>query len=126
VKEQPLILRDETNGGVPLLNTTRYRSEEDLSKSPRGQGVKKYLNERGFRVLGALDHAAARHDSTPARVALAWLIARPSVTAPIASATGLEQLKDLTEAARLELDETSLRLLDEASAWRGEAGAAKV
>jgi aryl-alcohol dehydrogenase-like predicted oxidoreductase len=96
--------------------TGKYRSEEDLSKSPRGQGVKKYLNERGFRVLGALDQAAARHDSTPARVALAWLIARPSVTAPIASATSLEQLNDLTEAARLELDETSLRLLDEASA----------
>jgi aryl-alcohol dehydrogenase-like predicted oxidoreductase len=106
--------------------TGKYRSEEDLSKSPRGQGVKKYLNERGFRILGALDEAAARHDSTPARVALAWLIARPGVTAPIASATSLEQLNDLTEAAGLELDETSLLLLDEASARRGEAGAAKV
>lgn len=106
--------------------TGKYRSEEDLSKSPRGRGVKKYLDERGFRILKALDEAAARHDSTPARVALAWLIARPSVTAPIASATSLEQLEDLTEAIRLELDETSLRSLDEASAWRGEAGAAKV
>jgi aryl-alcohol dehydrogenase-like predicted oxidoreductase len=106
--------------------TGKYRSEEDLSKSPRGQGVKKYLNERGFRILGALDEVAARHDSTPARVALAWLIARPSVTAPIASATSLEQLDDLTEATRLELDETSLRSLDEASDWREEAGAAKV
>jgi aryl-alcohol dehydrogenase-like predicted oxidoreductase len=106
--------------------TGKYRSEEDLSKSPRGQGVKKYLNERGFRILGALDEAAARHDSTPARVALAWLIARPGVTAPIASATSLEQLNDLIEATRLELDETSLRSLDEASDWREEAGAAKV
>lgn len=106
--------------------TGKYRSEEDLSKSPRGQGVKKYLNDRGFRILGALDEVAARHDSTPARVALAWLIARPGVTAPIASATSLEQLNDLIEATRLELDETSLRSLDEASAWRGEAGAAKV
>jgi aryl-alcohol dehydrogenase-like predicted oxidoreductase len=106
--------------------TGKYRSEEDLSKSPRGQGVKKYLNERGFRILGALDEVATRHDSTPAQVALAWLIARPSVTAPIASATSLEQLNDLTEATRLALDDTSLRLLDEASDWREEAGAAKI
>jgi aryl-alcohol dehydrogenase-like predicted oxidoreductase len=96
--------------------TGKYRSESDLTKSARGGGVKKYLNERGFRILAALDEVAARQESTPARVALAWLIARPSVTAPIASATSLEQLNDLTEATKLELDETSLRLLDEASA----------
>ncbi|HWS53020.1 MAG TPA: aldo/keto reductase [Pyrinomonadaceae bacterium] len=96
--------------------TGKYRSEADLSKSPRGRGVKKYMDERGFRILGALDEAAARHDSTPARVALAWLIARPGVTAPIASATSLEQLRDLTEAARLKLDEASIELLNRASA----------
>jgi aryl-alcohol dehydrogenase-like predicted oxidoreductase len=101
----------------------KYRSEGDLNKSARGGGVKKYLNERGFAILDALDEVARRQASTPARVALAWLIARPSVTAPIASATSLEQLNDLTEATKLELDEASLRLLNEASAWREEAGA---
>ncbi|HKP13276.1 MAG TPA: aldo/keto reductase, partial [Blastocatellia bacterium] len=83
----------------------KYRSEADLSKSPRGQGVKRYLDERGFRVLRALDEVAEQYRSTPARVALAWLIARPSITAPIASATSLEQLDDLIEATRLELDQ---------------------
>lgn len=96
--------------------TGKYRSEDDFGKSPRGQGVKKYMNERGFRILDALDEVAARHDSTPARVALAWLIARPSVTAPIASATSLEQFNDLTEAVRLELDDSSTELLNRASA----------
>jgi aryl-alcohol dehydrogenase-like predicted oxidoreductase len=100
----------------------KYRSEDDLGKSARGGGVKKYLNERGFRILDALDEVSKRKDSTPARVALAWLMARPSVTAPIASATGLEQLKDLIEATNLELDEGALRLLDEASEWREGRG----
>lgn len=103
----------------------KYRSEADLGKSARGGGIgKKYLNERGFRILKALDQISERLGSTPARVALAWLISRPSVTAPIASATSLEQLNDLVEATKLELDEASLRLLDEASAWREEAEAA--
>jgi aryl-alcohol dehydrogenase-like predicted oxidoreductase len=97
--------------------TGKYRSKEDLSKSVRGQGVKKYLNERGFRILKALDEAADQHDSTPARIALAWLIARPSITAPIVSATSLEQLNDLTEAAKLQLDQSSIALLNQASAW---------
>jgi aryl-alcohol dehydrogenase-like predicted oxidoreductase len=101
----------------------KYRSENDLSKSARGGGVKKYLNERGFRILDALDEVARRLETTPAQVAIAWLIARPGVTAPIASATSLDQLNDLIEATKLELDESSLRLLDEASAWREEAGA---
>src|SRR5262249_51688981 len=77
--------------------TGKYRSEGDLSKSVRGQGVKQYLNERGFRIMQALDQVAEQHNSTPARIALAWLIARPSITAPIASATSLEQLNDLVE-----------------------------
>jgi aryl-alcohol dehydrogenase-like predicted oxidoreductase len=97
--------------------TGKYRSEEDLSKSVRGQGVKKYLNERGFRILKAMDEVAAQHDSTPARVSLAWLIARPSITAPIVSATSLEQLNDLVEATKLELDDSSIALLNQASAW---------
>ena len=97
--------------------TGKYRSEADLKKSPRGEGVKKYLNDRGFRILKALDKVAAQHDSTPARVALAWLIARPSITAPIASATSLDQLTDLIEATRLELDHSSIELLNDASAY---------
>lgn len=97
--------------------TGKYRSEADLSKSPRGSGVGPYLNERGFRILKALDEVAAKHQSTPTRVALAWLIARPGITAPISSATRLEQLNDLVEATRLELDPASIDLLNQASAY---------
>ena len=96
--------------------TGKYRSEDDLSKSARGQGVKKYLNDRGMRILDALDQVSKRLDSTPARVSLAWLIARPGITAPIASATSVEQLDDLFAATRLELDQPSIDLLNEASA----------
>ncbi len=96
--------------------TGKYRSAQDLSKSARGQMVRKYLNERGLRILKALDQAAEQHHSTPARVALAWLIARPGITAPIVSATGLEQLNDLIEGTRLELDHSSIELLNQASA----------
>ena len=94
----------------------KYRSEADLAKSARGQGVKKYLNPRGLRVLDALDAVAQRLNATPTQVALAWQIARPSVTAPIASATSLAQLADLVAAARLALDADALRTLNEASA----------
>lgn len=100
----------------------KYRSEADLSKSPRGQGVKGYLNERGFRILQALDDIAAQHDATPAQVGLAWLIARPSITAPIASATSLEQLDDLIAAARLKLDGATIEKLNQASAQADEKG----
>ena len=95
--------------------TGKYRSEADLGKSPRGGGVKKYLNERGRGVLKALDDVAARHKATPAQVALAWLIARPSVTAPIASATSLEQLQDILKAVELKLDPHDVEQLDAAS-----------
>ena len=74
------------------------------------------MNERGFRILKALDQVAAQFRSTPARVALAWLSSRPRVTAPIASATSLEQLDDLIEATRLELDAPAIELLNQASA----------
>jgi aryl-alcohol dehydrogenase-like predicted oxidoreductase len=96
--------------------TGKYRSEQDLGKSVRGQGVKRYLNERGFRILAALDSVAARIGSTPARVALSWLMARPSVTAPIASATSLDQLADLIAAASLVLDTAAIETLNQASA----------
>jgi aryl-alcohol dehydrogenase-like predicted oxidoreductase len=96
--------------------TGKYRSEADLSKSPRGGGVKKYLNDRGLGVLKALDEIAARLKATPAQVALAWLIARPSVTAPIASATSVEQLQDILKAAALKLTAQDMALLNKASA----------
>ncbi|HEX8890961.1 MAG TPA: aldo/keto reductase [Pyrinomonadaceae bacterium] len=100
--------------------TGKYRSESDLQKSPRGAGVKKYLNERGFRILKALDQVASRYNSTPARVALAWLIARPGITAPIASATSLEQFNDLVKATKLELDDAAIEQLNNASAWQSK------
>lgn len=97
--------------------TGKYRSENDLSKGPRGQMVKKYLDERGFRILAALDDVSAKLHSTPGKVAIAWLIARPGITAPIASATSVEQLKDLVDAANLQLDSDSIKTLNEASAY---------
>jgi aryl-alcohol dehydrogenase-like predicted oxidoreductase len=96
--------------------TGKYRSENDVSKSVRGNGIRKrYWNDRGFRILQALDTVAAQYDVAPASIALAWLIARPSVTAPIASATGLDQLSDLIEATELELEQSSIELLNQAS-----------
>jgi aryl-alcohol dehydrogenase-like predicted oxidoreductase len=92
--------------------TGKYRSEADLGKSPRGSGIKRYLDERGFRLLAALDDIAAQHDATPAQIALAWLMARPSVTAPIASATSVEQLDEIVQAARIKLDRDTIERLD--------------
>ena len=97
--------------------TGKYRSEADLSNSPRGRMVKKYLNPRGIRILDALDQVAKQHDSTPAKVSLAWLLGRSSVTAPIASATNLKQLDDLIGATNLRLDPSSIELLNQASAY---------
>ncbi|MBV9772224.1 MAG: aldo/keto reductase [Bryobacterales bacterium] len=97
--------------------TGKYRSESDLAKGPRGQMVKKYLDERGFRILAALDQVAAKFRSTPGKVAIAWLIARPSITAPIASATTVEQLNELVDAANLALDAGSIEALNQASAY---------
>ncbi len=118
---EPLCLKE--NIGVinyfPLAAgflTGKYRSEADLSKSPRGQGVKKFLNDRGLRILKALDQVAATHKVKPAAVALAWLLARPSITAPIVSATSLDQLNDLLPAATLKLDAASIELLTQSSA----------
>ncbi|MDB5205009.1 MAG: alcohol dehydrogenase [Flavisolibacter sp.] len=95
--------------------TGKYRSEEDLSKSKRGAGVKKYFNERGFRILKALDEVSAKYHTTPASVSIAWLLTRPAITAPIASATSAEQIKALVEATELRLDAGDLDLLATAS-----------
>jgi len=95
--------------------TGKYRSEKDLASSARGYRVKDMLNERGLRILGALDTVARELGATPAQVSLAWLRAR-GVTAPIASATSASQLHELLGALELELDDASVKLLDDASA----------
>ena len=118
---EPLCL-EKGVGVIPYFSlasgflTGKYRSEKDLANRPRGESVKKYLNDRGFRILEALDQVAGQYHSVPAVVSLAWLIARPGVTAPIASATSLDQLTDLMEATTLALDPSSIELLTLASA----------
>ncbi|UTV58936.1 aldo/keto reductase [Burkholderia arboris] len=94
----------------------KYRSEADLKKSVRGDRVAGYLNERGLRILAALDAVSEKHRTQPAAIALAWQIARPTITAPIASATSLAQLELLGEAIRVQLDQDDIRQIDEASA----------
>jgi aryl-alcohol dehydrogenase-like predicted oxidoreductase len=94
----------------------KYRSAADLAKSTaRGGAVKKFLNPHGLLVLAALDAVAAAHQATPAQVALAWLIARPGLTAPIVSATSVEQFHELFGATRLELTHDEIAQLDLAS-----------
>jgi aryl-alcohol dehydrogenase-like predicted oxidoreductase len=96
--------------------TGKYRSAADAGKSARGAGTTaKYLNPRGLRILAALDDAATRHNAKPGQVALAWQMARPTITAPIASATTLAQLGELAAAAQLKLDADTLAALDAAS-----------
>jgi aryl-alcohol dehydrogenase-like predicted oxidoreductase len=118
---QPLCVKENV-GVIPYYGlaagflTGKYRSAADFGKSPRGGGMKKYLNERGLRILAALDQVAARLKVTPAAVALAWLMQRPGITAPIASATTLGQLEEILAAARLKLDGEALKALDSASA----------
>jgi aryl-alcohol dehydrogenase-like predicted oxidoreductase len=118
---EPLCL-EKGVGVIPYFSlasgflTGKYRSESDLANRSRGEFVKKYINDRGFRILDALDRVAGRYHSVPAVVSLAWLIARPGVTAPIASATSLDQLAELIEATKLSLDPSSIELLDRASA----------
>jgi len=96
--------------------TGKYRSEQDLGSRARGGSIKRFLNERGFRILSAVDKVAKGYDATAAQVSLAWLIARPSITAPIASATSIEQLNELLRATTLHLDDVAIQTLNEASA----------
>ena len=95
----------------------KYRSEADLGKSARGGGIAAYLNPRGLRILDALEAVAAQHKAKPAEVALAWAMARPGVTAPIASATSVEQADSLIRAAELTLAPADMAALNEASAY---------
>lgn len=94
--------------------TGKYRSLDDVAGRARAGGVKKYLDARGFRILQALDEVAGRERSTPARVALAWLLAQPAVAAPIVSATSVAQLEDILGAASLKLSASDLDVLDSA------------
>jgi aryl-alcohol dehydrogenase-like predicted oxidoreductase len=115
------LCRKEQVGVIPYFGlasgflTGKYRSEADFGKSPRGQGMKEMLNDRGHRILAALDQVARESNATPAQVALAWLLAH-GVTAPIASATKVEQLDELAKAATLELSGEAVKVLDDASA----------
>lgn len=97
--------------------TGKYRSENDLSKSARGDGNKKYMNERGFRILQALDIVSKSYNTNPATIALAWLIAQSTIVAPIVSATNTKQLDDLVASTKLHLDNEALTLLNKASAY---------
>ena len=103
--------------------TGKYRSKGDAEKAARGAMVQKYLNDWGFAVVEALDELAHAHASTPARVALAWLLAQPGITAPIASATNERQLADLVEAAKLKLDTESIQKLNSVSKQKVAADA---
>lgn len=90
----------------------KYRGEGDLGQSPRGGAVARYMNPRGFGMVAALDDIAARHGAKPAEVALAWIMARPGITAPIASATSLPQLESLIRATTLALSADDIATLD--------------
>ncbi|MDM0013597.1 aldo/keto reductase [Variovorax sp. J22P168] len=97
--------------------TGKYRSEADVAKSARGASTtRKYLNPRGLRILDALDAAAKIHGATPGQVAIAWQIARPAITAPIASATSMQQLDELVAAVALKLSPETIAALEAASA----------
>jgi aryl-alcohol dehydrogenase-like predicted oxidoreductase len=116
------LCRREQIGVIPYYSlasgflTGKYRSTQDAGKSPRGSGATKYLDERGLRVLAALDDVASAHQASAPQVALAWLLAKPELTAPIASATSVAQLEELLGAVRLELSQADLGRLDAASA----------
>ena len=94
----------------------KYRAESDVGNAQRGAGVKKYINPKGMGVLKALDEAAKKHNANPTQITLAWLMQRKSITAPIVSATSLQQLKDLTVSPNVKLDAADVAAIDKASA----------
>jgi aryl-alcohol dehydrogenase-like predicted oxidoreductase len=116
------LCREEGIGVIPFFAlaagflTGKYRTQADLAQSARGQRAKNYLNERGLRIVAALEAVAARLGATPGKVAVAWLMAQPGITAPIASGRTVEQVRDLAGAAHLELDAAAMQALEAASA----------
>lgn len=119
---EPLCLGNSL-GVIPYFSlasgflTGKYRSKEDFGKSLRGGSMDKFLNDRGFKILAALDEVSKQLNTTPATVALAWLIHRPSITAPIVSATNLKQLESIIKAPELEITAHEIELLTQESAW---------
>lgn len=95
--------------------TGKYRTEADLSKSARGGGVKKYMNPKGMAILKALDEAAEKYNATPGAIALAWLMHQPTIAAPIASVTTMQQFNEIAKAVDVRLDDDTLGTLDKAS-----------
>ena len=124
------IVQEHTIGVIPYYAlaagflTGKYRSKEDAAGKARGGTVSKYLNDWGWGVLAVLDEVAKDHHSTPGRVALAWLMVQPGVTAPIVSATNEQHLTDIIEATKLVLDPAALEKLNRASAPAALAQAA--
>jgi aryl-alcohol dehydrogenase-like predicted oxidoreductase len=118
--------RENHIGVIPYFSlasgflTGKYRSEKDLENRSRGSRVQKYLNPRGLRILAALDEVSKQYSATPAQVSLAWLLTKPTITAPIASATSVKQLDELFGATRMKLDPAALQKLDQASAYSQE------
>ncbi|MES2828778.1 MAG: aldo/keto reductase [Bacteroidota bacterium] len=123
-KEYEQIVLDENIGVMTYFSlasgflTGKYRSEKDTGKSIRGGSIDKYFNDRGFKILKALDIVSEQYSANQASVALAWLIKRSSITAAIASVTSLAQLEDLTRAAALKLNTEDIAILDDASDWK--------
>jgi aryl-alcohol dehydrogenase-like predicted oxidoreductase len=122
-KQYESLCREQNIGVITYFSlasgflTGKYRSEKDLDKSKRGGGIKKYLNGRGYKVLAALDKVAEEYNTTQASVALAWVMARPGITAPIASATSVQQLDELARATELNLSGEAIELLTSASTY---------
>jgi aryl-alcohol dehydrogenase-like predicted oxidoreductase len=119
---EPICVK-ENLGVIPYFSLAsgflagKYRSEKDLEGRPRGAFVKKYLNARGYKILDALEAVAKAHNATMAQIAIAWLIARPSITAPIASATNVDQLQQLIGATSIHLKGDDIARLNQASAY---------
>jgi aryl-alcohol dehydrogenase-like predicted oxidoreductase len=117
------LVTDEGLGVIPYYALAsgflsgKYRSEADLGKSPRGQGIKKYLDERGLRILTAMDKIAADQQASLSEIAIAWLLHKSYITSPIASATNEKQLKELLKGTALKLSAEQMQQLDEASAY---------
>ena len=120
------VCRESQLGVIPYFSlasgflTGKYRSEQDTVSRSRGSRVQKYLNPRGLRILDALDEIAKQYNATPAQISLAWLLAKPVITAPIASATSVQQLDELLNATRLKLNAAAVQKLEDASAYSEE------
>jgi aryl-alcohol dehydrogenase-like predicted oxidoreductase len=128
--ELETVCRENHIGVIPYFSlasgflTGKYRSEKDLENRSRGSRVQQYLNPRGLRILAALDEVSEQYSATSAQISLAWLLAKPTITAPIASATIVKQLDELLGAARVKLGSAAVEKLDQASAYSEEERAA--